>query len=73
VWEDVLSPYFVIISHALITPGTIIILSIFYYCTLYYCNPLPLFPYSGFVCNVSVMGDVLLGDMMTIQKTELVE
>jgi hypothetical protein len=30
VWEDVLLPYFVIISYALITPGTVIILSLYF-------------------------------------------
>jgi hypothetical protein len=56
------------------TPGTVInTLSIFYECKLCYCNLLPLFPCSGYVCNVCVMGEALLGDMMMIQKTELVE
>jgi hypothetical protein len=42
--EGVLPPWYVIIFYALITPGTIIILSlyIFYDCELSYCNPLPL-------------------------------
>jgi hypothetical protein len=30
VWEDVLPPCFVIISYALITPGTVIILSVYF-------------------------------------------
>jgi hypothetical protein len=34
---------------------------------------LPLILYSDYMCNVCVMGEVLLGDMMTIQMTELVE
>jgi hypothetical protein len=34
---------------------------------------LPLILYSDYMCNVCVMGEVLLGDMMMIQMTELVE
>ena len=34
---------------------------------------LPLILYSDYVCNVCVMGEALLGDMMKIQTTELVE
>jgi hypothetical protein len=48
-------------------------LSIFYECKLSYCNPLPLILYSDCVCNVCVMDEALLGDMMMIQMTELVE
>jgi hypothetical protein len=56
------------------TPGIVInILLIFYKCKLSYCNPLPLILYSDYVCNVCVMGEALLGDMMMIQMTELVE
>jgi hypothetical protein len=74
VWEDVLPPCFVIISYALITPGIVInTLLIFYECKLSYCNPLPLILFSDYVCNVCVMGEALLGDMMMIQMTELVE
>jgi hypothetical protein len=43
-----------------------ITLSILYSCILCYCNLLPLFLYSGYVCNVCVMGEALLGDMMMI-------
>ena len=32
-----------------------------------------LIPFSDYVCNVCVMGEALLGDMMKIQITELVE
>jgi hypothetical protein len=72
--EDVLPPYFVIISYALITPGTVIILSL-YFTNVNYVTviSLPLFLYFGYVCNVCVMGLALLGDMTMIQKTELVE
>jgi hypothetical protein len=72
---DVLPPCFVIISYALITPSIVInTLSIFYECKVSYCNPLPLLLYSDYVCNVCVMGEALLGDMiMMIQMTELVE
>ena len=56
------------------TPDIVInTLPIFYECKLSYCNPLPLILYSDYVCNVCVMGEVLLGDMMMIQMTELVE
>jgi hypothetical protein len=48
-------------------------LSIFYECKLNYCNTFPLILYSDCVCNVCVMGEALLGDMMKIQITELVE
>jgi hypothetical protein len=34
---------------------------------------LSLILYSDYVCNVCVMGEALLGDMMIIQMTELVE
>jgi hypothetical protein len=34
---------------------------------------LPLILYSDYVCNVYVMGEALLGDMMMIQMTDLVE
>jgi hypothetical protein len=34
---------------------------------------LPLILYSDYVCNVCVMGEVQLGDMMMIQITELAE
>jgi hypothetical protein len=34
---------------------------------------LPLILYSDCVCNVCMMGEALLGDMMMIQMTELVE
>jgi hypothetical protein len=55
-------------------PGIVInTLSIFYECILSYCNPLQLILYSNYVCNVCVMGEALLGDMMMIQMTELVE
>jgi hypothetical protein len=74
VWEDVLPPCFVIITYALITPGIVIsALSIFYECKVSYCNLLPLNLFFDYVCNVCVMGEVLLGEMMMIQKTELVE
>jgi hypothetical protein len=56
------------------TPGVVInTLSIFYECKLSYCNPFSLNLYSNCVCNVCVMGEALLGDMMKIQMTELVE
>jgi hypothetical protein len=42
-------------------------------CKLSYCNSLPLILYSDYVCNVCVMGEALLGDMIMIQTTELVE
>jgi hypothetical protein len=74
VCEDVLPPCFVIITCALIIPGIVInTLSIFYECKVSYCNPLPLILYSDYVCNVCVMGEALLGDMMMTQMTELVE
>jgi hypothetical protein len=74
VWEHVLPPCFVIISHAPLTPDIVInTLFIFYECTLCYCNPLPLILSSDYVCNVCVMGEALLGDMMMIQMIELVE
>ena len=34
---------------------------------------LPLILYSDYVCNVCVMGETLLGSMMMIQMTKLVE
>jgi hypothetical protein len=34
---------------------------------------LPLILYSDYVCNVCVMDEALLGDMMKIQITELAE
>jgi hypothetical protein len=46
---------------------------IFYECKLCYCNPLLLILSFNYVCNVCVMGEALLGDMMMIQMTELVE
>jgi hypothetical protein len=56
------------------TPGIVInTLTIFYECKLSYCNPLLLILYSDYGCNVCVMGETLLGDMMTIQMTKLVE
>jgi hypothetical protein len=56
------------------TPGVVInTLSIFYECKLCYCNPFLLILYSDYVCNVCVMGEVLLDDMIKIQMTELVE
>jgi hypothetical protein len=56
-----------------LTPGIVInTLSIFYECKLCYCNPSS-YSHSDYVCNVCVMGKALLGDMMTIQKTDLVE
>jgi hypothetical protein len=56
------------------TPSTVInTLSIFYGCKLSYCNLFPLILYLDYVCNVSVMGEALSGDMMMIQMTELVE
>jgi hypothetical protein len=39
---------------------------------LCYCNP-SAYSYSDYVCNVCVMGEALLGDMMMIQMTELLE
>jgi hypothetical protein len=48
-------------------------LPIFYECKLSYCNPLLLILCSDYVCNVCVMGESLLGDMMMIQMTKLVE
>jgi hypothetical protein len=47
--------------------------SIFYECYLCYCNPFPLILYSDYGCNVCMMGEALLGDMMMIQMTELVK
>jgi hypothetical protein len=56
------------------TPGTVInTLYIFYECKISYCNPLSLILFSDYVCNVCVMGEALLDDMMMIQMTELVE
>jgi hypothetical protein len=56
------------------TPGVVInSLSIFYECKLCYCNLFPLILYSDYVCNVCVMGETLLGSMMMIQMTKLVE
>jgi hypothetical protein len=43
-----------------------------YECKLCYCNP-SAYSYSNYLCNVCVMGEALLGDMMMIQMTELVE
>jgi hypothetical protein len=48
-------------------------LYILYECKLSYCNPFLLILYSDCECNVCVMGEALLGDMMMIQMTELVE
>jgi hypothetical protein len=59
--------YFVIITYALITPGVVInTLLIFFECKVSYCNPLPLILYSDYVCNVCMVGEALLGDMMVI-------
>jgi hypothetical protein len=56
------------------TPGIVInTLLILYECKLSYYNLLPLILYSDYVCNVCMMGEALLGDMMMIQMTELVE
>jgi hypothetical protein len=56
------------------TPGIVInTLSIFYECKLCYYNMFPLILYSDYVCNVCVMGEALLGNMMKIQMIELVE
>jgi hypothetical protein len=56
------------------TPGVVInTLSIFYMNVNYVIIILPLILYSDYVCNVRVMGEALLGDMMKIQMTELVE
>jgi hypothetical protein len=64
----------VIITYALITPGIVInTLSIFYEYKVSYCNPLLLILFFDYVCNVCVMDEALLGDMMMIQKTELVK
>jgi hypothetical protein len=46
---------------------------IFYEGKLCYCISLPLILYSDCECNVYVMGEALLDDMMMIQMTELVE
>jgi hypothetical protein len=56
------------------TPGVVInTLSIFYECKLSYCNTFPLILYPDYVCNVCAMGEALLGDMMMIQMTKVVE
>jgi hypothetical protein len=56
------------------TPGIVInTLSILYECKVSYCNLLSLILYSDYVCNVCVMGETLLGDMMMIQMIELVK
>jgi hypothetical protein len=56
------------------TPGVVInTLSIFCMNVNYVDVILPLILYSDYVCNVCVMGEALLGDMMKIQVTELVE
>ena len=56
-----------------LTPGIVInTLSIFYECKLCYCNPSS-YSHSDYVCNVCVMGEALLGDMMMIRMTKLVE
>jgi hypothetical protein len=56
------------------TPGIVInILHIFYECKLSYCIPLPPILCSDYVCNVCVMGEMLLGNMMMIQMIKLVE
>jgi hypothetical protein len=47
-------------------------LYILYECKLCYCNP-SAYSYSDYVCNVYLMGEALLADMMMIQMTELVE
>jgi hypothetical protein len=47
--------------------------SIFYMNVNYVIVILPLILYSDYVCNVCMMGEVLLGDMMKIQITELAE
>jgi hypothetical protein len=55
-------------------PGVVInTLSIFHECKLCYCNLFSLILYSDYVCNVCVMGEALLGDMMMIQIIELAE
>jgi hypothetical protein len=74
VWEEVLPPCFVIISYALITPDTVILLSLYftnvnYVIVIRFCYFFTLV----IVCNVCVMGEALLGDLMMIQKNELVE
>jgi hypothetical protein len=72
--EDVLPPCVVIITYALITPDIVInTLSIFYEYKVSYCNLLPLILFPDYVCNVCVMGEALLGDMMMIQNTKLVK
>jgi hypothetical protein len=68
VWEDVLPPCFVIITYALIILGTVIILSL-YFINVNYVIVIRF----RYVCNVCVMGEALLGDMMMIQMTELVK
>jgi hypothetical protein len=56
------------------TPGVVInTLSIFYMNVNYVIVILPLILYSDYVCNICVMGEALLGDMMMIQITELTE
>jgi hypothetical protein len=56
------------------TTGIVInILPIFYECKLSYYNPLPFILCSDYVCNVCVMDETLLGDMMMLQMIELVE
>jgi hypothetical protein len=56
------------------TPGVVInTLSIFSMNINYVIVILPLILYSDCVCNVCMMGEALLGDMMMIQMTELVE
>jgi hypothetical protein len=56
------------------TPGVVInIVSTFYECKLCYCNMFPLILYFDYVCNVCVMGEALLGDMMMILIIELTE
>jgi hypothetical protein len=56
------------------TPGVVInTLSISYMNVNYVIVILPLILYSDYVCNVCVMGEALLGDMMMIQMIELVK
>jgi hypothetical protein len=54
------------------TPGIVLnTLSIYFMNVNYVIVILPLILYSNYVCNVCVMGEALLGDMMMIQITEL--
>jgi hypothetical protein len=71
--KDVLPPCFVIISYALITPGTIILLSLYFTNVNYVILIRFRYFFTPDMCNVCVMGEALLGDLMMIQMTELVE